>query len=96
MLILFENNYKIIENTYSPNHNTPGTYTIKYELQDNSILNITITTFNNKEENTTIKETSNKTKKETFFTKIKRFFSKIFNYLKNIFTNLIIYPKSLL
>ncbi len=95
-LLNFTNNYKIIENTYSPNHNTPGTYTIKYELQDNSILNITITTFNNKEENTTIKETSNKTKKETFFTKIKRFFSKIFNYLKNIFTNLIIYPKSLL
>lgn len=95
-LLNFTNNYKIIENTYYPNHNTPGTYTIKYELQDNSILNITITTFNNKEENTTIKETSNKTKKETFFTKIKRFFSKIFNYLKNIFTNLIIYPKSLL
>lgn len=92
-LINFTSNYKIIEDTYSLHYNIQGTYTIKYELDDKSIINITITTFNTQKENTEIKETSNKIKKETFFTKIKRFFSKIFNYLKNIFTNLIIYPK---
>ena len=92
-LINLTNNYQVIEDTYTPNYNTIGTYIIKYKLEDNSIINITLTTFCIKDENDIAKKTSNKIKKETFFTKIKCFFSKILKYLKAIFINLIIYPK---
>lgn len=85
-LINLNSNYTVIENTYTPNYSTIGSYIIKYELEDKSILSITINTFIEKKQTQLI---NNQTKKETFISKIKRFFKNIFikikTFLKKLF-----------
>ena len=88
-LISINKPYTIIEDTYSNNYESDGTYKIKYKLQNEDILELNITTFNASinEVELTKKED---TKKETFITMIKRFFNKIFDFFKNLFNCIIL------
>ena len=88
-LISINKPYTIIEDTYSNNYESDGTYKIKYKLQNEDILELNITTFNvsiNEVELTKKEDT----KKETFITMIKRFFNKIFDFFKNLFNCIIL------
>lgn len=72
----------IIENTYSDNFSTPGTYTlkIKYEYENNEELVI--------ESNVVVSnylEQNKNTPKKTLWSVIKDFILKIWNYIKQIF-----------
>ena len=88
-LINFSSSYIVSEDTYTSNYNIEGSYYIHYKLENNTILNISITTYTDKNENNI--ETAKKTiKKETFISKIKRFFKNIISKLKKFFKNLII------
>lgn len=86
-LLNLSSSYILLENTYSENYSFEGTYTIKYKLPNNDLLEVSITTFNveNSEEIPT-----QETKKETLITKIKRFFQKIFDFFKNLFNCIIL------
>ena len=85
--------YILIEDTYTPNYYAIGSYTITYELTDSTIIKLIVKTYNemisikevNKEETKTI------LKKETFFTKIKSFFLKIISFFKNLLNFINIY-----
>ena len=72
----------IVENTYSDNFSTPGTYTlkVKYEYENNEELivesNIVVSNYVEQNKNTP---------KKTLWSVIKDFILKIWNYIKQIF-----------
>lgn len=75
--INFDQAYTLTKDTYSNNYYKEGIYLLKYELQDKSIIEITIQTYSTNQ--------NNKQKKETLLSKIKRFFNSIIKFIKNIF-----------
>ncbi len=92
-LVNINEEYILIEDTYTPNYYAIGSYTITYELTDSTIIKLIVKTYNemisikevNKEETKTI------LKKETFFSKIKSFFLKIISFFKNLLNFINIY-----
>lgn len=80
-LIGLSEEYTILEDTYTPNYSLKGTYNINYELNDSSIIKVTIITY----EPLTTNEVKKESKKETFFSKIKSFFQNIINSIKKFF-----------
>ncbi len=85
-LVNINEEYILIEDTYTPNYSTAGSYIITYELENSTIIKLTVKTYNEmlsiKEVNK--EETKSISKKETFFSKIKSFFLKIINFFKNL------------
>ena len=82
-LIELDSDYKIVSDTYTSNFNIAGNYEIQYQIDDNTIISVNITTITPK--NNILLENSKEQKKETFTKKVKRFFKKIFSYIKKIF-----------
>lgn len=92
-LINLNENYTILENTYTPNYNKEGNYKIQYALENETKIALNITTFIQKEEQITKVKIQ---KKETFLTKMKSFFSKTTKKIKNLFKKIkfiSIFPK---
>ena len=79
-LINIPNEYILIEDTYTPNYLQEGQYTIIYQVNNKTNIEITIETFK-----PVFKE---EIKKETFIDKLKRFFKSIINFIKNIFISI--------
>lgn len=86
-IINFTSPYTIIQNTYTPNYKTEGSYIIEYELENKSIITLTINTYNDNTTNNTVILNSEE-KKETFFSKIKSFFKNIINKIKEFFSKI--------
>lgn len=87
-IINFNESYTLIQNTYTPNYKTEGTYIIEYKLEDTSTIIITVNTYI---DNSNIKENISLTqeeKKETFFSKIKSFFLNIINKIKDFISKI--------
>lgn len=79
-LINIPDEYNLIEDTYTPNYLQEGQYTIIYQVNSKTNIEITIETFK--------PATKEEIKKETFIDKLKRFFKSIINFIKNIFISI--------
>lgn len=92
-LVNINEEYILTEDTYTPNYSIVGSYTITYELDYATVIQLTINTYDpiidtKESHNENVKA---QTKKETFLSKIKSFFLKIITFFKNLFSFISIY-----